>query len=108
VAKRRGGRFKGVTTSRWAGENGDGVEQSWARCRGGQGGDTLLPCSREPSWFEQRRCEPLADGEVHAQSPMKWALDVFGEPCEAVNLRQRKSGKCGSTFGAIKKVTIFF
>jgi hypothetical protein len=69
----------------------------------GQGGETLLPCSRvNLVAFERRRGEPLANGEVHAQSPMKWAFDAFGEPCEPVNLRRQKSAKCNSAMLAQK------
>jgi hypothetical protein len=72
-----------------------GVDRSCADVGDGRAVKPWYLARGEPSCFAQRRGEPLADGEVYAQSPMKWALDAFGEPCEAVNLRQQNSGKCG-------------
>ena len=89
-----------------AAEHGDGVD----RCESGKGRAVMsyYLARGEPSCLGQRRREPLAHGKVHAQSPMKWPLDVVGEPCEAVNLRQRNSGSVRLSFGAIINTQTLF
>jgi hypothetical protein len=86
--------LNGMKTSRWDAS----TVMAWtgrALASAKPGRRYLAPLIAVNLALEQCRCEPLADGEVHAQKPMEWALDAHGEPYEPVNLHHPKDKERG-------------